>query len=309
MEKLTDANYWQELIATALEWSMTNLPKILMTLLLMFITLFIFKFFIKRVRKVMLARTMKAYEDSSAEKEKRVNTLLDIVKQTGKVIIYVIFAMMILKSIGLDIAPILAGAGILGLAVGFGAQELVRDIISGFFMLLENQIRTGDVAIINGTGGLVEHIELRTVTLRDFAGVTHVFQNGKIDSLANMTKEWSAYVFEVGVAYKENTDKVIAVLKELDEEMRKDENFKDLIIEPLEVFGVDKFGDSAVIIKARYKTRPIQQWVVGREFNRRIKYAFDERGIEIPFPHQTIYWGEEISPLRLKIEDQLKGQA
>lgn len=300
-----DINYWEKLVLSIVEWSIGHLPKIGTTVVLMFITIFIFKFFLRRVRKVMIHRAQKNYIDTSIEKEKRINTLLDIIKQTGKIIIYIIYAMMVLKAFGLDIAPILAGAGIVGLAVGFGAQELVRDVISGFFMLLENQIRTGDVAIINGTGGLVEHIELRTITLRDFAGVTHVFQNGKIDTLANMTKEWSAYVFEVGVAYKEDTDKVIEVLKELDEEMREDEKFKDLILEPLEVFGVDKFGDSAVIIKARYKTRPIQQWNVGREFNRRIKYAFDKKKIEIPFPHHTIYWGEGINPLRMKMEEEL----
>lgn len=308
MNELLKVDFWHKAAQSTIEWSIGHLPKIFMTLFLMFLVLFVFKFFVKRIRKIMLARTLKAYEENSAEKEKRINTLLDIVKQAGKVIIFAIFIMMILKSFGLDIAPILAGAGILGLAVGFGAQELVRDFISGFFILLENQVRTGDVAIINGTGGLVEHIELRTITLRDLAGVTHVFQNGKINTLANMTKEWSAYVFDIGIAYKENTDEVIKVIKELDEEFRKDENFKKLILEPIEIFGVDKFGDSAVVIKARYKTRPIQQWNVGREFNRRIKFAFDQRNIEIPFPHQTIYWGEDINPLRLKMDENLKVQ-
>lgn len=308
MKKALNLSFWEQAWDSTRNWAIEHIPRIFLTVFVMFIVLYVFKFFLRRIRKVMLARTMKAYENNSAEKEKRINTLLDIVKQLGKVIILVVFLIMLLSNFGLDIGPILAGAGIVGLAVGFGAQELVRDFISGFFILLENQVRTGDVAVINGTGGLVEHIELRTITLRDLGGVTHVFQNGKINTLANMTKEWSAYVFEIGIAYKENTDRVIELLKGLDEEMRADENFKDLIINPLEIFGVDKFGDSAVIIKARYKTRPIQQWAVGREFNRRIKYAFDEHKIEIPFPHRTIYWGEEINPLRMKIEDQLKGE-
>lgn len=308
MEEFFDVDFWHNAAQATMDWAIVHLPKIVVTVLLMFLVLFVFKFFIKRLRKIMIAKTLKAYEENSAEKEKRINTLLDIVKQAGKVIIVAIFLMMVLKSFGLDIAPILAGAGILGLAVGFGAQELVRDFITGFFILLENQVRTGDVAIINGTGGLVEHIELRTITLRDLAGVTHVFQNGKINTLANMTKEWSAYVFDIGVAYKENTDEVIKVIKELDEEFRQDENFKKLILEPIEIFGVDKFGDSAVVIKARYKTRPIHQWNVGREFNRRIKHAFDQHNIEIPFPHQTIYWGEDINPLRLKMDENLKVQ-
>jgi small conductance mechanosensitive channel len=215
--------------------------------------------------------------------------------------------MILLKKFGVDIGPILAGAGIIGLAVGFGAQELVRDFISGFFILLENQIRVGDVAIINGTGGLVEKIELRTTTLRDFSGTTHIFQNGKINTISNMTKEWSAVVFDIGVAYKEDTDQVTEIMKQVGNELANDPDFKDLIINPLEIFGVDKFADSAVIIKARLKTKPLQQWGVGREYRRRLKKAFDKNDIEIPFPHTTVYWGEKINPLKLDIENQLKG--
>lgn len=214
--------------------------------------------------------------------------------------------MILLKKLGVDIGPILAGAGILGLAVGFGAQELVRDYISGFFMLLENQIRIGDVAIINGTGGLVESIDLRTTTLRDFSGTTHIFQNGKINTISNMSMKWSAMTFDIGVAYKENVDEVIKIMKQVGEDLANDEDFKDLLYDKLEVFGVDKFADSAVIIKARIKTQPIQQWAVGREYRKRLKEAFDKHGIEIPFPHTTVYWGEKINPLKLKIEDQLK---
>ncbi|HYX07835.1 MAG TPA: mechanosensitive ion channel family protein, partial [Bacteroidales bacterium] len=192
-------------------------------------------------------------------------------------------------------------AGILGLAVGFGAQELVRDFISGFFILLENQIRAGDVAIINGTGGLVEKIELRTTSLRDFSGTVHVFQNGKINSLSNMTKEWSAIVFDMGVAYKEDVDHVMKVMKEVGDEMKSSEEYGPNILEPIEIFGVDQFADSAVVIKARLKTKPIQQWTIGREYRRRLKIAFDREGIEIPFPHTTLYWGEEIKPLQVNM--------
>ena len=181
----------------------------------------------------------------------------------------------------------------------FGAQELVRDFISGFFMLIENQVRKGDVAIVNGTGGLVEQVGLRTITLRDLSGVVHVFQNGKISSLSNMTKEWSAMVFDIGVAYKEDTDKVSEVMKQVSAEMMADEKYAQYILEPIEIFGVDEFGDSAVMIKGRLKTKPIQQWLIGREYRRRLKKAFDAQGIEIPFPHQTIYWGEQIKPLRI----------
>jgi small conductance mechanosensitive channel len=240
------------------------------------------------------------------ESAKRVETLLNIVQGIIKIVIWMIFFMILLNKMGVDFAPLLAGAGIIGLAVCFGAQELVRDFISGFFMLLENQVRKGDVAIIDGTGGLVESIQLRTIILQDFSGTMHVFQNGKINTIANMTKRWSAVVFDIGVAYKEDTDVVAGLMKQVGDELQKDPDFGDKILEPLEIFGVDNFADSAVIMKARFKTLPIQQWTVGREYNRRIKKAFDEKGIEIPFPHSTIYWGEKINPLRMEIEEKFR---
>jgi small conductance mechanosensitive channel len=170
---------------------------------------------------------------------------------------------------------------------------------------LENQIRAGDVAIINGTGGTVEKMAFRTVTLRDFSGVVHIFQNGKINTIANMTKDWSAMVFDIGVAYKENPQQVMELMKQVGNEMYNDEEFKDKILEPIEVFGLDKFAESALIIKARMKTKPVQQWAIGREYRRRLKKAFDEHNIEIPFPHTTIYWGEKIKPLKLDVNEQI----
>lgn len=243
-------------------------------------------------------------EETDLEKEKRATTLIGILDGVIIVSLWAIFIMIFLKEVGINIAPILAGAGIIGLAVGFGAQELVRDGISGFFLLLENRVRTGDVAIVNGTGGLVENINLRTITLRDLSGVVHTFQNGKIDTLANMTKDWSAMVFDIGVAYKENVDGVIEIIREVGEKLQSDEEFKEKFVDPIEIFGLDKFGDSAVVVKARIKTIPSAQWVVGREFNKRLKVAFDERGIEIPFPHRTIYWGDAIAPLNLRMEGE-----
>ena len=159
-------------------------------------------------------------------------------------------------------------------------------------MLLENQVRINDVAIINGTGGLVEQINLRTTVLRSLDGTVHVFPNGTITTLSNMTQEYSYYVFNIGVAYKEDTDHVSAVVKELADEMMQEETYRSFILAPLEVMGVDQFADSAVMIKARIKTAPIKQWMVGREMNRRIKKKFDELGIEIPFPHRSLYFGE-----------------
>jgi small conductance mechanosensitive channel len=211
--------------------------------------------------------------------------------------------MMVLKEFGIEIGPLLAAAGIVGLAVGFGAQSLVKDVISGFFILLEDQIRVGDVVQIAGKGGLVEKINLKTTILRDLAGNVHYVPNGHIDVVTNMTKDYSRYVFDIGVAYRENVDEVIGVIKEVDEDLRNDPDYKDDILEPIDILGLDQFADSAVIIKARTTTVPVKQWRVGREFNRRLKMKFDERNIEIPFPHITLYMGQgkqgQAPPLRI----------
>ena len=239
---------------------------------------------------------------SMAELEKRARTISGIVRKSAGVAIWVVALMMSLREIGFDLGPILAGAGIAGLAIGFGAQNLVRDVISGFFILLENQVRVNDIAVVNGTSGLVEEINLRTIVLRGLDGTVHIFPNGTITTLSNMTMGYSYYVFDVGVAYKEDTDRVVAVLRELDEEMRADDRFRALILEPLEILGVDQLADSAVILKARYKTEPIQQFNVGREMNRRIKKRFDALGIELPFPHMSVYFGEASKPVRFQGE-------
>lgn len=242
-------------------------------------------------------------DDPDGEGAKRTQTLIKLMRQGALVLISTVAGLMVLSALGVDIGPILASAGIVGLAVGFGAQNLVRDVISGFFIVFENQVRVGDVALVNGTGGQVEQLNLRTIVLRDLSGVVHVFPNGAITTLANMTKEWSAYVMEIGVAYKENTDRVVEVMQGVGAELRQDEHFGPLIIEDLEVFGVDKFADSAVVIKARLKTRPIKQWMVGREYLRRLKHAFDAQGIEIPFPHRSIYFGEASKPILASLVD------
>jgi small conductance mechanosensitive channel len=226
------------------------------------------------------------------EHAKRTDTLGGIVVQAVGVVVMIIAAMMVLDEFGIDIGPMLAGAGVLGLAVGFGAQNLVQDVISGFYILLEDQIRKGDVVQIAGRGGFVERVTLRMTVIRDLAGSVHYVRNGQIDVVTNMTKDFSMYVFDVGVAYREDTDEVVAVLRELSDEIRQDAQYKDDILDDIEILGVDQFADSAVIIKARLKTKPIKQWSIGREFNRRMKKAFDARGIEIPFPHVTVYAGE-----------------
>ena len=232
---------------------------------------------------------------------KRAATLTGILRTIALTAIWAIVIIESLQLVGLDIAPILAGAGILGLAVGFGAQNLVRDLISGFFIILEDQIRLGDVAVINGTGGLVETITFRTISLRDFSGVVHIFPNGGINSLSNMTKEWSAFVLDMGVDYNEDIDRVVEVMKRVGEDLRQDRQFGLMMIEPIEVVGVENFSDSAVTVRARIKTKPLEQWNIGREYRRRLKKAFDAQGIEIPFPHRTFSFAESTGPFKVEL--------
>lgn len=239
---------------------------------------------------VVMLRFSRDEDSTVAAAEKRVATLTGLLGTIARVGVWSIVVVVILTEVGVDIAPILAGAGIAGLAVGFGAQNLVRDVISGFFIVLENQIRIGDVAIINGTGGLVEQISFRTITLRDLSGVVHIFPNGSISTLANMTKTWSAAVLDIGVAYHHDTDQVVSIMREVYEDLRSDPEFGIKIIGDFEVFGVDGFGDNAVTIRARIKTEPGQQWGVGREYRRRLKHAFDAKDITIPFPQRTLHF-------------------
>ncbi|WP_273040706.1 mechanosensitive ion channel family protein [Thermodesulfovibrio thiophilus] len=255
----------------------------------------------KRISAGLIRLIIRQKDDE--EFQKRTKTLGNIVRYALISIIVAISGITVLREVGIDIGPILATAGIGGLAIGFGAQSLVKDVISGFFILMEDQIRVGDVVEIGGKSGSVEKINLKTTVLRDLAGNVHYIPNGQISVVTNMTKEYSRYVFEIGVAYKEDVDEVMEIIKKIDEEMRYDPEFKDDILEPIEVLGVDQFADSAVIIKARTTTLPVKQWRVAREFNRRIKKRFDELKIEIPFPHVTVYMGEgkdgQAPPLRI----------
>lgn len=302
MENFFSAEFWQTLTDKGQEWVIVELPGLMILIIMLIVIFKLFSFSLNRFKRTLVNRAKKSNTKNAGEVVKRINTLTEILAGAVKIVFWTILLLIALNKFSVNIGPILAGAGIVGVAIGFGSQELVRDFISGFFILLENQIRVGDVAIINGTGGLVEKIELRTITLRDFSGTVHIFQNGKISTLANMTNEWSAMVFDIGVAYKENVSQVMDIMREVGNEMQNDETFKDLIIEPIEIFGLDKFGDSALVIKARLKTLPIQQWTVGREYRKRLKEAFDKQNIEIPFPHTTVYWGEEISPLKLNVD-------
>ncbi len=242
------------------------------------------------ISQFICVRLLEEREGKQLTKKRK--TLIPMINTAIKIAAAFIGGIVILDQMGVNTKPILAGAGIVGLAVGFGAQTLVKDVINGLFILLQDLMSVGDVAVFGDKGGLVEAVGLRTVTLRDLAGNVHVIPNSSIETVTNMTKGYSRYVFDVGVAYREDVDEVMEVLRELGEEIRNDPTYKEDILEPLEILGVDRFDDSAVIIRARITTKPIRQWAVGREFNRRMKKAFDQRGIEIPFPHRTIYMGE-----------------
>ncbi len=283
---------WEHVAETGLQ--------ILIVLVFAFAVMTLLQRILQHLERHLIRRSEEEGEPPS-ESQKRIETLVHLIKRAVLLILWLTVGLMILKEVGVEIGPIIASAGVAGVAVGFGAQNLIRDIISGFFIILENQIRVGDVAVINGTGGLVEKINFRTTILRDVSGTVHVFPNGTITTLSNMTKEWSCYVFDIGIAYKENTDHVIGIMKDVGKTLRGDAKFGRLILEDPEIFGVDKFGDSAVVIKGRIKTKPIRQWEVGREFLRRIKLAFDENGIEIPFPHHSVYFGEKSKAFDMRL--------
>ncbi|MEW6664243.1 MAG: mechanosensitive ion channel family protein [Thermodesulfobacteriota bacterium] len=238
----------------------------------------------------IMADRLLAGKDGSAPSRKGA-TITPLVRTTVVVTAYFVGSIVTLDQVGVDVKPILAGAGIIGLAVGLGAQSLVKDLINGLFILLQNMISVGDVVDLGDRSGVVESVGLRTVQLRDLNGNVHVIPNSAIGTVTNMTKDYSRYVFDIAIAYREDVDEVMEILSELGKEMQDDPVYGRDILEPLEILGLDRFDDSAVIIRARVKTMPSKQWSVGREFNRRLKKIFDERGIEIPFPHRTVYMG------------------
>ncbi len=288
------------LLAATRDWALSTGIKIFLIAAFTLILIKVIKVVSKRLSSVFV----KKIEDEEAEK--RVMTLTSVIQNFLIILVIVVAVMTIIGQLGIEIAPLLATAGIAGVAIGFAAQNLIKDVINGFFLLLWDQIRVGDVVQISGKGGLVEMINLKMTVLRDLAGNVHYIPNGNIDVVTNMTKDYSRYVFDIGVAYREDVDEVTDIIREIDNELRQDPDFKEDILEPIEIFGLDQFADSAIIIKARTTTRPIKQWRIAREFNRRLKKKFDERDIEIPFPHATIYMGQDKEgksvPLRVFME-------
>ncbi|MBT3791808.1 MAG: mechanosensitive ion channel [Rhodospirillales bacterium] len=232
--------------------------------------------------------------DDNIKGAARARTLLPLMRTTAAIVILLLTVLVVLSEIGVNIGPLLAGAGVFGLAIGFGSQKLVQDVITGLFILIEDTLAIGDVVRFDSDhAGTVEALSIRSVCLRDLAGNVHTLPFSEVKTILNMTKDWSYYALDVGVGYRENVDHVITVLKEIGDDLKADPEFGVHMLESIDVLGLDQFGDSAVIIKARIKTKPLQQWIVGREFNRRMKERFDAENIEIPFPHQTIYFGED----------------
>jgi moderate conductance mechanosensitive channel len=216
------------------------------------------------------------------ERRKRLQTVGATSRRFFSILIWTAAALMVLRELDVDITPVLTGAGIIGLAVGFGAQTLVKDIISGLFLIAEDQVRLGDVAQINGVGGRVEEINLRTIVLRDLEGTLHYIANGEIRTLANRSKDFAFAVIDVGVGYDDDTDRVVDEVRAVAETMRQDPAFAAVILEPMEVLGVDAFKPTEVTLRFRVKTLPMKQWDIARELRRRVKRALDAKGIRMP---------------------------
>ena len=295
---------WEAVFARWLDWP------VLVGYAFRVLAVLVLAFLAYRVVKFFTARLQREREDTDPVvkrlREQRAQTMASLMNNVALVVIFAVTFLTLLSVFGLNIGPLLATAGVAGLAISFGAQSLVKDVISGAFILMEGQFGIGDVVRVGQTSGLVEKITLRTTVLRDVHGVVHVIPNGEITTLSNLTKSWSRALLEIGVAYKEDVDHVMAVLLELGQELYDDPDWRPLLLEPPVVPGVEAFADSAVVIRVMVKTLPLKQWDVAREFRRRIKNRFDKEGIEIPYPHQTVYWGEGQNPAARGVRDRIE---
>ncbi|MGH7466663.1 MAG: mechanosensitive ion channel family protein [Longimicrobiales bacterium] len=283
-----------------IDWNQLLLPdvlarhvgRVLIILLVSFVAYRLIKLLVKRI----VSHEVET-EDPIVKRlrEQRAQTLGSLLQNVALIVIIILAALTILGTF-MPIGPLLAGVSVIGLAVSFGAQSLVKDIISGTFILLEGQFGIGDVVRIGDTAGQVERITLRTSVLRDFEGVVHIIPNGEITKVSNLTKTWSRAVLDVGVAYREDTDRVTDVLRNLGHAFLADPEWAPLLLEEPEVLGVQSLGESSVVIRMQVRTLPLKQWDVARELRRRIKKRFDAEGIQIPFPHLTFYWGDQQAP-------------
>jgi moderate conductance mechanosensitive channel len=289
------------------EWLVLHGIRILIILIAGFILWFMTSRLIPRVVRHTVEKTK---GESVKGLEKRTNTLVGVLMSAGKIILAVIVFMMVLSEIGVPIGPMLAGFGIAGVAVGFGAQFLVRDVIAGIFILWENQYREGDVAMVGGVTGLVEDITLRKTVLRDLDGIVHHVPNGEIKVASNYSRHFSRVNLDVSVSYGTDLDHAISVINRVGEELAADENWRDRLITPPKALRVNKFGDSGIDIKITCDVRPLEQWAAMGELRLRLKKAFDAEDIEIPWPHTKVYFGnsmENITDKNKNYPEQIGG--
>jgi len=278
-----------ELFKTISSWLTTSWIKVIGIL----ITLIILSQMSKWIEKWLERFIPEKDSLQAAEAKKRAQTLGNILRHALLIVITFIAVLTILGELGIQLGPLLATAGIGAVALGFGAQSLVKDVISGFFIILENQYRIGDAVDVAGVSGLVESVSLRKTVLRDLEGRVHTIPNGEIKVATNLSKEWSRAVVDIGISYREDIDQIITLLSEIGKELAEEEPYKSAILEPMQILGVEQFKESEIIIRMIVKTVPLKQWEVSRELRRRIKNRFDEKGIQIPFPHRLLFWGDK----------------
>lgn len=294
-------------LVETIDWGLWSGPalsalRVVLIIVVAWISIVVLQRIVRSVRMHIASRI------DGAESVRRAETLGRVIRYLIGVIVSAVAVMLVLAEVGVSLAPILGAAGVVGLAIGFGAQSLVKDYFTGFFILFEDQIRTGDVVKIADLSGLVEDITLRHVRLRDYDGIVHFVPNNLITTVSNLSRHFAQAVIDVGVAYRENVDEVLAVMKAVGAEMRADSVFGPRILEDLEIAGVERLDNSAVVLRCRFKVAPLEQWGVRREYLRRIKAAFDAQQIEIPFPHVTVYAGADkhgtapVWPLRMVSE-------
>ncbi len=262
------------------------LLRVVLILILWGIALRVVQQGVPRLREALLAR------QNDGENGQRIRTLSRVVRYSLNVLITVVAGLLMLGEFGISVAPLLGAAGVAGIAIGFGAQNLVKDYFTGFFLLLEDQVRIGDVVEAGGKGGLVEELTLRYLKLRDYSGNVHFVPNGNITTVTNMSMGFAYAVIDASIAYGEDIDQAISVMRRTGEEIRIDPAFANKFLAPLEIAGVEKWADSAVVIRCRFKVAPLAQWDVRREYLRRLKNAFDKEGIEIPYPHMKVFMAQ-----------------
>ena len=278
--------------ATVVSWLIDHGIPILIIVVVGAVLWFVLNKFLPPIVRRTVART--GYKESKEGLEKRTNTLLSIFKGMARVLIIIVVIIMVLDEVGVPIAPVLAGFGIVGIAIGFGAQYLIRDLIAGIFIILENQYRVGDVVRVADIGGLVEYVTLRKTVLRDLDGVVHHVPNGEIKTASNFTRHFARVNLNVSVGYGTDLDHAISVINRVGKELAEDEKWRDVIKSPPQALRVDNLGDSGIDIKILGDVKPMQQWAVMGELRLRLKRAFDAEGIEIPWPHTKVYFGNPL---------------